>query len=272
MPWRTIQLLNVYLKLRDISQEDIRRALKDAGHELSSAQVSRIVQGGQGAKPEYVDVIVKMVGIPREELWSDVDPEVVIDKVRQAAKESAKDIAAGNPLPSPIQPVTTPAMVDTAAEAALHSTPDYSRAEAAKLRVIRSISYQGPGAIERAIAPQRLAASPPESIDSSEEGSVSIPKRESEAGNAPLWPVKVFGTSMNRRIPPGAIVFYRRSSRPKQDRIVIACVHGDPPTMKWLRGEKLEPDSTDQTISIDLAEDAEFIGEVVAIHIPSSSK
>lgn len=95
MPWRTIQLLSVYLKLRDISQEDVRRALKKAGHKLSSAQVSRIINGGQGAREEYVAVIVGLVGLPKDELWNDVDADTAIAKIRQAASESD----TGNGLP-----------------------------------------------------------------------------------------------------------------------------------------------------------------------------
>ena len=246
VPLKTIPVLRVLMMVRNVSAADLARHIG-----VSGPYVSNWLHGKYEPSKEQALKAAEYLRTPLDDFWEEEEalPEKKVGKLKRVAEEQViKHLV-------PQQPAVP--------------EPDYSAIEAAKLRVIRSINYQGPDAIERVIAPYRLAASDPATLDPDDEGSVSVPRHEATGRqNAPLWPVRVSGESMNRIIPNGALVFVRRSSKPPQNRIVLATVQGGV-TMKWLRGEKLEPDSTDQSTPIDLLEESDLIGEVVAVHLPT---
>lgn len=253
MPLKKIPVIKLVLLIRNRSVQELATHVG-----VARPYVSTWVNGHDEPSRAQAQKIAEYLKWDLDEIWEDA-PTVV--KKKRASKQKVgkaklvdeSALKMGDPAPAP----------------ALYALPDYTAIEAAGLKVIRSITYEGSDAVERVVSPWAMAASDPAELDPDDRGVVSIPARESTGRqNAPLWPVEVSGESMNRIIPNGALVFVRRSSRPPQNRIVLATVHGGV-TMKWLRGTKLEPDSTDQRSAIDLLEESELIGEVVAVHIPA---
>lgn len=259
---KVISTIELLVTLSGMNQSELATAMGIGEGTLSEYLSGKRAVGPTGirqfAKALKVspEVLAKGEGLSLENLRDDVVSR--LEKQVKADKLS--------------EPVVSPSAYDTQVQVASHDVPepDYTAARMNRLRVIRSIAYEGSDAVTLTIAPLRLAASPPEELDPSAEGTVSIPADEAEVRNAPIFPVKVFGTSMNNVIEPGEIVFYRRSRHPAKNAIVIARVRGGV-TMKRLRGKKLYPDSTDEHETIDPLEDDGLIGEVVAVHKPKKT-
>lgn len=273
MPWRTIQLLNVYLKLRDISQEDIRRALKNKGYKLSPAQVSRIVNGGQGARAEYVDVIVDLVGLPKEELWTEVDPEVAIAKIRQAVKEVDSG-GKGLPAVSALDPL--PTLEDIAAVRHLHALPatDYTLAEANGLFAIESIDEGDERTYRLPIWPEDVAATAFASNNARHATEFAwLKPSEKRIHGAKLRALRVCGDSMNQAgIDAGDVIFVRMDSdaTKSQGEIAVISQH-DGMTVKRVRGSKGVPESTNPVHrEVDIDPDAK-LARVVGVHKPAKT-